>query len=82
VQAEKVTDHVSHVVFPAFSLDRGDGCEIHENAYWNLQTYLGFRESLAANEGARSFVHDSTRERTALGHAHRDHIRNLSTHSS
>jgi hypothetical protein len=28
-QAEKVTDHVSRVVFPAFSLDRGDGCEIH-----------------------------------------------------
>jgi IS4 transposase len=77
-QAEKITDHVSHVVSPAFSLDRGDGCEIHENAYWDLQTYLGLRESLAANEGARSFVHESTRERTPLGHAHRDHIRILS----
>ncbi|RJX50556.1 transposase [Halonotius pteroides] len=77
-QAEKITDHVSHVVSPAFSLDRGDGCEIHENAYWDLQTYLGLRESLAANEGARSFVYESTRERTPLGHAHRDHIRNLS----
>jgi IS4 transposase len=77
-QAEKITDHVSRIVFPAFSLDRGDGCEIHENAYWNLQTYLGLRESLAANEGARSFIYESTRERTPLGHAHRDHIRNLS----
>ena len=77
-QAEKITDHVSRIVFPAFSLDRGDGCEIHENAYWDLQTYLGLRESLAANEGARSFVYESTRERTPLGHAHRDHIRNLS----
>jgi hypothetical protein len=37
-QAEKVTDHVSRVVFPAFSLDCGYGCEIHENAYWDLQT--------------------------------------------
>ena len=77
-QAEKVTDHVSRVIFPAFSLDRGDGCEIHENAYWDLQTYLGLRECLAANEGARSFTYESTRERTPLGHAHRDHIRDLS----
>jgi IS4 transposase len=77
-QAEKITDHVSHVVFPAFSLDRGDGCEIHENAYWGLQTYLGLRENLAANEGARSFVVESTRERTPLGHAHRQQLRHLS----
>jgi len=52
--ADRVTEHVSRVVFPAFS-DRGEGCEIHENAYWGLQTYLGLRERLAANEGARSF---------------------------
>ncbi|MBB6647764.1 transposase [Halobellus ruber] len=77
-QAEKITDHVSRIVFPAFSLDRGDGCEIHENAYWGLQTYLGLRERLAANEGARSFIYESTRERTPLGHAHRDHICDLS----
>ncbi len=77
-QAEEICDHVSHVVFPAFSLDRGEGCEIHENAYWSLQTYLGLRENLAANEGARSFVHESTWERTPLGHAYRDHIRGLS----
>ena len=33
---------------------------------------------MAANEGARSFIYESTRERTPLGHAHRDHIRDLS----
>jgi len=77
-EAAKISDHVSRVVFPAFSLDRGEGCEIHENAYWGLQTYLGLRERLAANEGARSFVYESTRDRTPLGHAHREHIRNLS----
>ncbi|MFB1064524.1 transposase [Natrinema sp. H-ect4] len=77
-QAEKITDHVSRIVFPAFSLDRGDGCEIHENAYWDLQTYLGLRERLAANEGARSFTYESTRERTPLGHAHREQVRDLS----
>lgn len=32
-EAAPITDHVSRVVFPMFSLDRGDGCEIHENAY-------------------------------------------------
>ena len=73
-----ISEHVSRVVFPAFSLNRGDGCEIHENAYWGLQTYLGLRENLAVNEGARSFIHESTRDRTPLGHAHRDHIRDLS----
>jgi IS4 transposase len=77
-QAKTVTDRVSDVVFPAFSLDRGEGCEIHENAYWDLQTYLGLRENLAVNEGARSFIHESNRERTPLGHAHREHIRDLS----
>jgi len=76
--ADRVTEHVSRVVFPAFSLNRGEGCEVHEHAFWDLQTYLGLRERLAANEGARSFVHESTRERTPLGHAHRDHIRDLS----
>ena len=77
-QAEQIIDHVSRLVFPVFSLDRSEGCEIHENAYWGLQTYLGLRENLAANEGARSFIHESTRDRTPLGHAHRDQIRDLS----
>jgi IS4 transposase len=77
-QAETVSEEVSRVAFPAFSLNRGEGCEIHENAYWDLQTYLGLRENLAVNEGARSFSFESTRERTPLGHAHRDQIRDLS----
>ncbi|WP_267644074.1 transposase [Haloarchaeobius amylolyticus] len=77
-RTEAITDHVGRIVFPAFSLDRGEGCEIHENAYWSLQTYLGLRENLAANEGARSFTYESARERTPLGHAHRDQIRDLS----
>jgi IS4 transposase len=77
-EAAKISDHISRVVFPAFSLDRGEGCEIHENAYWGLQTSLGLRERLAANEGARSFVYESTRDRTPLGHAHREQIRDLS----
>ena len=77
-QASEITNHISRIIFPVFSLDRGEGCEIHENAYWDLQTYLGLRENLAANEGARSFIHESTRDRTSLGHAHRDHIRDLS----
>ena len=77
-QAETVTEEVSRVAFPALSLDRGEGCEIHENAYWDLQTYLGLRENLAVNEGARSFIHESNRNRTPLGHAHREHLRDLS----
>ncbi|MGB9963257.1 transposase (plasmid) [Halobacterium sp. MBLA0001] len=76
-KAGKITDHISRVVFPAFSLNRGEGCEIPENAYWGLQTYLGLRENLAANEGAQSFIHESTRDRTPLGHGHRDQIRDL-----
>jgi IS4 transposase len=77
-QAEAVTDHVSEIVYPAFSLPRGEGCAIHEHAFWDLQTHLGLRENLAANEGARGFVYESQRERTPLGHVHRKHIRQLS----
>lgn len=33
---------------------------------------------MAANEGARSFIYESTRDRTPLGHAHREHLRELS----
>jgi IS4 transposase len=76
-RAEEVTDQIGRIAYPAFSLDRGDGCEIHEHAFWDLQTYLGLRENLAANEGARSFIYESQRERTPLGHAHREHIRGL-----
>lgn len=77
-QAKKVTERVSDVAFPAFSLDRDEGCEIHANAYWDLQTCLGLRENLAVNEGARSFIHESNQDRTPLGYAHREHIRDLS----
>jgi IS4 transposase len=76
-RAEEVTDQIGRIAYPAFSLDRGDGCEIHEHAFWDLQAYLGLRENLAANEGARSFMYESQRERTPLGHAHREHIRGL-----
>jgi hypothetical protein len=31
-RARKIANHVSRIVFPAFSLNRGEGCEIHENA--------------------------------------------------
>jgi len=77
-RATEITAQAGRLVYPAFSLDRGEGCEIHEHAFWDLQTYLGLRERLAANEGARSFVHESSRERAPLGHTHCDHIRDLS----
>ncbi len=76
--ADKLTDHLVRVVYPAFSLGRDSHCEIHANAFWDLQTYLGLRENLAANEGARSFTLDSRRDRTPLGHTHRTHLRDLS----
>jgi IS4 transposase len=77
-RAEDITEQVSEIVHPAFSLCRGEGCEIHENAFWELQTCLGLHGHLAANEGARSFLYESNRERTPLGHNHRAHLRDLS----
>jgi len=77
-RAAEITDHVSRIAYSAFSLSHEEGCEVHENAFWDLQTYLGLRENLAANEGARSFLHESRRERTPLGHARRVHLRDLS----
>lgn len=77
-RAGEITEQVSEIVHPAFSLDRGEGCEIHTNAFWELQTRLGLRENLAANEGARSFLYESAWERTPLGHNYRAHLRDLS----
>lgn len=51
--AEEITDHVGRIVYPAFSLDRGQSCKIHTDAFWDLQAYLGLRENLTANEGAK-----------------------------
>ena len=62
-EAAPITDHVSRVVFPVFSLDRGEGCEIHENAYWDLQTYLVARGWLRTKELAVSSTN-----RRATGH--------------
>lgn len=62
-------------------MNREGRYEIHTNAFWNLQTYLGLRETLAANEGARGFLYDSRRGRTPLGHVHRSHIRDLTIES-
>ncbi|WP_255666347.1 transposase [Haladaptatus sp. DYF46] len=77
-RAEDITEQVSGIVHPAFSLGRSEGCEIHQNAFWELQAYLGLHENLAANEGARGFLYESNRERTPLGHNHRAHLRDLS----
>lgn len=76
--AEETTEQVSEIIHPAFSLDPGKGCEIHQNTFLELQTYLGLHEDLAVNEGARSFLYDSNRERTPLGYNHRAHLRDLS----
>ena len=77
-RAAEITDQVSQIAHPAFSLDRGEGCEIYQNAFWELQTHLGLHENLAANEGARSFLYESTRDRIPLGHNHRAYLRNFS----
>lgn len=77
-KADDVADEIQRVAYPSFSLNRGESREIHTNSFWDLQTYLGLHENLAANEGARSFTLESTRDRTPLGHTHRSHLRDLS----
>ena len=54
-RAEDIAEQVSEIGHPAFSLCREEGCEIHENAFWELQTYLGLHEDLAANEVHAAF---------------------------
>jgi hypothetical protein len=77
-RAGTITTQAKRLVFPAFGFERAKNRQIHENAFWELQTYAGLREDVAVNEGARSFLADSTREVTPLGHVHRHHIRQLS----
>ena len=76
-RTSEITNHAKRVVFPAFSLDRAANWSIHENASWELQTYIGLRDGMAVSEGARSFLTDSTREKTPLGHIHRHFLRQL-----
>lgn len=77
-RADELTAEAQRHIFPAFSLDRAEQASIPEDAFWELQTYLGLGESLCANEGARSFLTESTRTQTPLGHVHRYHIRQFS----
>ena len=77
-KADDVTDELQRTAYPALSLNRDDSSEIHPNSFWDLQAYLGLGENLAANEGARSFTLESSRDQTPLGHTHRSHLRNLS----
>ena len=76
-RAGELTDQAKRLLFPAFGVNREKG-RIHENAFWELQTYTGLREGMCVNEGARSFLVDSTRERTPLGHIHRQYLRKFS----
>ena len=77
-KAGDVTDELQRIAYPALSLNRDDSSEIHPNSFWDLQAYLGLRENLATNEGARSFILESSRDQTPLGHTHRSHLRHLS----
>ncbi len=77
-RADELTAEAQRRIFPAFSLNRAEQASIPEDAFWELQTYLGLGENLCANEGARSFLTESTRRQTPLGHNHRHHIRQFS----
>lgn len=77
-RADELTAEAQRRIFPTFSLDRAEQASIPEDAFWELQTYLGLGENLCANEGARSFLTESTRKKTPLGHIHRHHIRQFS----
>jgi hypothetical protein len=74
-RADELTEQAQRRIFPAFTFDRAEQASIPEDAFWELQTYLGLGDGLCANEGTRSFITDSTREQTPLGHVHRHHIR-------
>lgn len=63
---------------PVVDFDRPENTEIHDNAFLELQTYLGCRQDLYAETGAVDFVEDTTRERTPTGSYHRNCIRELS----
>jgi hypothetical protein len=67
-----MTDHSSYVVFPAFSLDRGDAVISTRTP---TGSYFGPQGRMTANEGARSLVSESSKDRTPLGHDHREYIR-------
>lgn len=77
-RADTLTSQAKRLIFPAFGFERADHWQVHEHAFWELQTYAGLCDGLAVNEGARSFLVNSTRDQTPLGHVHRHHLRQLS----
>jgi len=54
-RAEEITDQIGRIAYPAFSLDRGDGCEIHEHAFLGLASLSGLARELGCQRGGAEF---------------------------
>lgn len=55
-RADELTEQAQQRIFPAFTFDRAEQASIPEDAFWELQTYLGLGEDLCANEGSTSGI--------------------------
>jgi IS4 transposase len=65
------------IITENYDLDRGENSEIHENAFWEGQAFMGAREEMCAEDGTRNFAADTTRDRVQTGSTHRHHIQKI-----
>lgn len=62
------------MVDDAYWLPRGANHDIHEGSWWEAHAFMGAREEMYAEAGARSFAADTSRERVQSGSNHRHQL--------
>jgi len=75
--ATEVWQQAKPFVTDCFELDRAENTTIPETAFWEQHAFMGMREDMCANSGAKSFALDSTRQRTPSGDSHRHQLKKL-----
>jgi putative transposase len=76
-KAQQVWQSAKPFVTDCFKLDRAQNASIPESAWWEQHAFMGMREDMCANGGAKSFALDSTRQRTPSGDSHRHQLKQL-----
>ena len=76
-KTREVWKQAKPIITENYDLDRGENSEIHENAFWEGQAFMGAREEMCAENGTVNFAADSTRDRVQTGSTHRHHIQKI-----
>lgn len=73
----EIWDEAKPHITENYDLGKNDNATIHENAHWEMHTYVGMQSEEHANAGATSFLSRSGRDRTPTGGTHRYHLQQI-----